>query len=235
MSCNTFLKIATTCKEEFVCVHVSNDDFSGPMKNNEPYIYDLIRRIPDETNMLENSLKLVFFEAVGLIISAQQNIEEKTKHLGDALKRYLEEWSLLLNEWRNTRDLRLLLDENSLENIGFFLKVNERMAVSVGVYYEYVLRKFMNNLMELFRLSLVFRENLHRYHRHLFVLFGVHHSTVPNQREIHPEQQPGQKMQEHQEGRHQADLHLFGKHKGPAIHEGLHSPSPEHSRGLPNK
>jgi len=145
MSCNTFLKIATTCKEEFVCVHVSNEEFTGNLKNSEPYIYDLIRRIPEETNMLDNSLRLVFFEAVGLIISSQQNVEEKTKHLGDALKRYLEEWTIVLTEWRSTRDMRLLLDENSLENIGFFLKLNERMAFSVGPYYEYILRKFKRN------------------------------------------------------------------------------------------
>ncbi len=145
MSCNTFLKIATTCKEEFVCVHVSNDDFTGNLKNNEAYIYDLIRRIPDETNMLENSLKLVFFEAVGLIISSQQNIEEKTKHLSDALKRYLDEWNALITEWKINHDIRLLLDENNLERIGFFLKVNERLALSVGPYYEYILSKFPEN------------------------------------------------------------------------------------------
>lgn len=141
MSCNTFLKIATTCKEEFVCVHVSNDDYSSNLKNSEPYVYDLIRRIPDETNMLESAFKLIFFEAVGLIISAQQNVEEKTKHLADALKKYLEDWANLLNEWRTTRDLRLLVDENKLESISFFLKVNERMASSVGAYYEFILRK----------------------------------------------------------------------------------------------
>ena len=140
MSCNTFLKIATTCKEEFVCVHVSNDDYTGTLKNSEPYVYDLIRRIPDETNMLESAFKLIFFEAVGLIISAQQNPEEKTKHLADSLKKYLEDWANLLNEWRTTRDFRLLVDENKLESISFFLKVNERMASSVGAYYEFILR-----------------------------------------------------------------------------------------------
>lgn len=140
MSCNTFLKIATTCKEEFVCVHISNDDFASNIKNNEPYIYDLLRRIPDETSMLENSLKLVFFEAIGLIISAQQNVEEKTKHLAEALKIYLEEWSVLIGNWKNSRDIRLLLEEGNMERISFFLKVNERMAFSVGVYYEFILR-----------------------------------------------------------------------------------------------
>ena len=140
MSCNNFLKIATTCKEEFVCVLVSNDDYTGTLKNSEPYVYDLIRRIPDETNMLESAFKLIFFEAVGLIISAQQNPEEKTKHLADSLKKYLEDWANLLNEWRTTRDFRLLVDENKLESISFFLKVNERMASSVGAYYEFILR-----------------------------------------------------------------------------------------------
>ena len=144
MSCNTFLKIATTCKEEFVIVHANNDDFSNnSFKNNDPYIYDLIRRIPDETNMLENSLKLVFFEAIGLIISSQANLEEKTKHLGDSIKKYLEEWTALISDWRSTRDVRLLLDETNLERIGFFLKVNERLALTVGLCYEFILRKIL--------------------------------------------------------------------------------------------
>ncbi len=65
MACNTFIKIAQNCKEEFVIPHNKHDDHPGKVMDTEPYIYELIRRIPEETNLLDNANKIVFFEAVG--------------------------------------------------------------------------------------------------------------------------------------------------------------------------
>ena len=87
MACNTFLKIATTCKEEFINVHISPDDHNKTnFKGTEPYIYDLIRRMNEEMSMLDNGLRLIFFEAVGVIIAVQGDGGEKKRHMNDALR-----------------------------------------------------------------------------------------------------------------------------------------------------
>lgn len=87
MACNTFLKIATTCKEEFINVHISPDDHNKTnFKGTEPYIYDLIRRMNEEMSMLDNGLRLIFFEAVGVIIAVQGDGGEKKRHMSDALR-----------------------------------------------------------------------------------------------------------------------------------------------------
>ena len=49
MACNTFLTISQNCKEDFIQHHKNDRD-----TETEPYIYELIRRIPDETYMLKN-------------------------------------------------------------------------------------------------------------------------------------------------------------------------------------
>jgi len=98
MACNTFLKIAETCKEEFVIVHNSkSNDFQNQFEN-APYIDELIRRIPEETNMLEPEHKFVFFEAVGHIVSAEPNPERKQYLLQGILQEYWDAWDTMLRE-----------------------------------------------------------------------------------------------------------------------------------------
>lgn len=40
----------------------------------EPYIYELIRTIPQETSMLDDSNKLTFYESLGHIVRAEPNL-----------------------------------------------------------------------------------------------------------------------------------------------------------------
>ncbi len=67
MACNAFLKIAKSTAEQFVIIQ-ANDK--------QPYIWEIIRRIPEETQKLNaDSLKLTFYEALGYLIGAQKNSE----------------------------------------------------------------------------------------------------------------------------------------------------------------
>jgi exportin-1 len=66
MACNTFLKIAEQTKEDFVVIHKPAEGGShGREPETEPYLNEIIRRMPDLTGLLNPSLKLVFFEAIG--------------------------------------------------------------------------------------------------------------------------------------------------------------------------
>lgn len=62
MACNAFLKIAKSTADQFVQV-----------KNHEPepYIREIIRKIPEYTKKLQgDTLQLTFYESVGYLISA---------------------------------------------------------------------------------------------------------------------------------------------------------------------
>ena len=62
MACNAFLKIVKATADQFVIVQSSE---------HEPYIKEVIRRIPEETKKLNNDgLKLTFYESVGYLIGA---------------------------------------------------------------------------------------------------------------------------------------------------------------------
>ena len=67
MACQTFLKIAQSCKSEFVVLQKKSDEFYNDrfVLEQEPYVYELIRRIPEETIQLNNNHKLIFHEALG--------------------------------------------------------------------------------------------------------------------------------------------------------------------------
>jgi len=97
MAVNTFLKIAETCKEEFVIIHPNQNETPGQL-DNTPYIDEIIRRIPDETNLLEPEHKFVFYEAVGHMISQEHNFERKQYLLQGVLQEYWDAWDTMIRE-----------------------------------------------------------------------------------------------------------------------------------------
>ena len=95
MAVNTLLKIAENCKEDFVVIHKSKDT------NNQetvPYIEELIRTTPQETDMLEPEHKLIFYEAIGQMISGEPNAERKQYLLGGVLQDYWAVWDGVLQQ-----------------------------------------------------------------------------------------------------------------------------------------
>jgi hypothetical protein len=99
MAVNTFLKISETCKEEFVILHVTSskhDSFN--QTESEPYIDELIRKIPEETSLLEAEHKLVFYEAVGHMISCEKDFNRKQHLLQEVLELYWDAWGTMLRE-----------------------------------------------------------------------------------------------------------------------------------------
>lgn len=62
MACNAFLKICKTTCDQFV---------TQQPNEYEPYIKEIIRKIPEETKKLNKEhFHLLFYEAVGYLISA---------------------------------------------------------------------------------------------------------------------------------------------------------------------
>ncbi len=97
MAVNTFLKIAETCKEEFVIVHATKNEIQNQVES-APYIDELIRKIPEETSLLEPDHKFVFYEAIGHIISAERDFDRKQYLLQGVLQEYWNFWDTMLRE-----------------------------------------------------------------------------------------------------------------------------------------
>ena len=72
MAVNTFLKIAETCKEEFVTVHAKKDDYASRTHfqevENVPYIDELLKKINEETALLEPEHKFVFYSELWVFL-----------------------------------------------------------------------------------------------------------------------------------------------------------------------
>jgi hypothetical protein len=63
MASETFLKIAKLTKHMFVQKHEADKD---------PYVYDLIRAIPENQKDLEQHQKLMVYEGIGHMISCEE-------------------------------------------------------------------------------------------------------------------------------------------------------------------
>eukprot|EP00357_Protocruzia_adherens_P031388 CAMPEP_0115046264 /NCGR_PEP_ID=MMETSP0216-20121206/48648_1 /TAXON_ID=223996 /ORGANISM="Protocruzia adherens, Strain Boccale" /LENGTH=1097 /DNA_ID=CAMNT_0002429317 /DNA_START=4965 /DNA_END=8258 /DNA_ORIENTATION=- len=134
MACETFLKISKRCKEQFVIEQE---------RGSEPYIYTLIRDIPDTTRDLENHQKYLFYESLGLMIAEEQDNTRRELMLFSALEGVQNEWTTLLNVGRESIDQ--FKDATNLRRLVYIFTVNDRMAKSVGHYfYQQLGRIFMD-------------------------------------------------------------------------------------------
>lgn len=65
MASETFLKISKLTKEMFTKIH-------DPKTENQPYVLDLIRAIPENCKDLEAHQKLMVYEGIGYMISTEK-------------------------------------------------------------------------------------------------------------------------------------------------------------------
>lgn len=96
MACNTFLTIAQKCREEFVMKHNNKDE--KQLIESEPYIYELIRKTPEETHLLEVQQKYIFYESIGHIISAEVDLGNQEVMLNNTLQQMLKDWVDLIQQ-----------------------------------------------------------------------------------------------------------------------------------------
>jgi hypothetical protein len=62
MACNAFLKIAKTTSDQFTIIQNQEP---------EPYIREIIRKMPDQTRKLtSDTLQFIFYESIGYLIAA---------------------------------------------------------------------------------------------------------------------------------------------------------------------
>jgi exportin-1 len=88
MACGSFLKIVKSTADQFV-IRQNNDE--------EPYVVEIIRRIPEETEKLSSdTLKLKFYEALGYLIGAEKNSEAQLELIRQSLGLNLMEFENII-------------------------------------------------------------------------------------------------------------------------------------------
>ena len=141
MSVDTFLRICQSAGNEFIRLHESDDQ-------REPFIFEIIRGLQGTTNDLENHQKLVFYQALGQILSNLKSDQELQYHITGAL-------NLVQKQWDDTlavvsQGSGNLADIEISRSFAFCIKANDCFCSHLGHFYYIQLGKIFNQLMQIY-------------------------------------------------------------------------------------
>ena len=125
MACNTFLAIVQQVKG--VLVNMRDTDNPGQF-----VIYKIINETPERIKELQPFQKIQFYEAMGVLISACDDINAKRDMVFMLMSHLEAGWNNILS---NIGDASVLASDDVAIDICFFIKTNERVCGSVGEIY----------------------------------------------------------------------------------------------------
>lgn len=121
MACDTFIKITTKCKKHFVVVQA---------QEKEPFINEIIRNIQQITEDLQPQQVHTFYEACGIIVSAQTSKDARDKLLGDLMALPNMAWSTIVQQ--AGKDPELLTNNETVKIIANIIKTNVSVCKALG-------------------------------------------------------------------------------------------------------
>lgn len=146
MACDTFIKIAQKCRRHFVQVQV------GEVM---PFIEEILTSINTIICDLQPQQVHTFYEAVGLMISAQTD-QVPQDHL---IERYMmlpnQVWDGIINQ--ATLNVEVLKDPDAVKQLGNILKTNVRACKALGHPYVLQLGRIYLDMLNVYK---VMSENI---------------------------------------------------------------------------
>ncbi|KAM3134830.1 hypothetical protein pb186bvf_012999 [Paramecium bursaria] len=145
MACNTFLTVSKKCGQQFVVDQSASDP---TMK--EPYIYELIRSLPDQIKILSDAHLLIYIEGLGYMIKEDENFERRVQFSIELLKNYQETYTQYY-----------LIAQQSIDNIREdkfqkflinYLRIAQRAVQPIGFAFYQQLLKMLPTLNEYYAL-----------------------------------------------------------------------------------
>lgn len=121
MACDTFIKITTKCKRHFVVTQSSE---------REPFISEIIRNIQSITEDLLPQQVHTFYEACGIIVSAQTQKEARNKLLGELMSLPNVAWSAIVQS--AAQEPQLLTNTETVKIIANIIKTNVAVCKAMG-------------------------------------------------------------------------------------------------------
>ena len=140
MACDTFLKICVKCRRRFVMLQIGEA---------EPFLCDLLRNIQNHTADLESLQVNTFYEAVGLMVSA----EPDTARAGEYLQQLMSVPNMKWQEYmamarQNTMSLREADPARKLANI---LATNTAVCTSMRGSFQKQLGLIFNDVLAVYK------------------------------------------------------------------------------------
>ncbi|ESP02273.1 hypothetical protein LOTGIDRAFT_224905 [Lottia gigantea] len=146
MACDTFIKIAQKCRRQFVQIQV------GEVM---PFIEDILNGINTIICDLQPQQVHTFYEAVGLMISAQTE-QAAREHL---IERYMllpnQVWDGIINQ--ATQNVEVLKDADAVKRLGNILKTNVRACKALQHPYVVQLGRIYLDMLNVYK---VMSENI---------------------------------------------------------------------------
>ena len=137
MATEVFLKIAKKTKHMFVLSHEQNE---------EPYVWNLIRSLKDNTQDLEIKQWLHIYEGIAHMVSEEKDPGQKDVLLENLMQYTQADWRGVI-EIINS-DPSSLQDIEVIRTIGFVIKANERVAFALGhPYISHLIKIFLELLL----------------------------------------------------------------------------------------
>ena len=129
MACNAFLKICKSTAEQFTTIQ---------QNESEPYIRELIRRMPETTKKFSSdTYQYVFYESIGYLISSEAESNTQLDLMKEVLGPHLFEYTTIVAVAETNP--AILKDEEIIRKLIYFFKLNENLAVGVGRNYALML------------------------------------------------------------------------------------------------
>ncbi|KAK6197892.1 chromosome region maintenance protein 1 [Scheffersomyces amazonensis] len=121
MACDTFIKITTKCKKHFVALQP---------QEREPFINEIIANIQSITEDLQPQQVHTFYEACGIIVSAQSQKESRDKLLNALMALPNMAWSAIVQQ--AGQDPQLLTNTETVKIIANIIKTNVAVCKALG-------------------------------------------------------------------------------------------------------
>ena len=121
MACETFLKIVSKCKRKFVLLQVGEK---------EPFVAELLTGLTATIQDLEQHQVHMFYEAVGIMISAEHDAGKRDEYLARLMAPPNTTWSSIIAQAR--ADVGILKSTEVIKNIQNILQTNVSVCSSLG-------------------------------------------------------------------------------------------------------
>lgn len=141
MACNCYLKVCQSCKEQLTKNHSKKDTEKDPIKKAlDPAVWDIFKNIGNKIQKLNLQNKLIYYEAIGVILSAIKDDNVLVEAIRVALNQLITGWkSFIASVGTNSEKLR---QDETLLNISFFINVNEKLNGAIkdryGIVFEVI-------------------------------------------------------------------------------------------------
>ena len=140
MASETFLKLAKLTKHMFV---------QQQEKDKEPYLLELVRKLPSIINDLQPHQTLMVYEGLGWMVSAITDPYHKQQQLVNLMQYLNVELGQIIQ--RANMDVSTIYLQDTIKKIDQVIKTNIRVADSVGPVYFTYLQTIFNDVMQIYK------------------------------------------------------------------------------------